>query len=516
MRNKPLWVIILLMLAGLACYSDSPVWPYELTPAPPTPTALPTPLPGEAEFERGDFAWTPASVTEASFRLDLTIVPEPLAPDLSNKSPQSCSQNSLLRVLHSAIRPDETIYHLVDCSGVVGWTPESNMLGPIFIVVNDRALTIESGVDETGAYKIEVSDPPYREDDPFRQRADCRVNDTVDVIAISGFSTGELYYKIRCTNPINPVVPNIGWTLVDNLFGPVRFRNGEVGIVPQEFESVNLTSEPGGDETVAVCEQDERVLITDSPVQRIDEDLFYELECADGIGWANQNFIVGPIPLEVGTDVLVTAPGVTNSTQARAAGVAPEDVDAAEDAELIEATPETDIDEELPPEEILIPAVPLTASPQPLTLENEVGQCVDATVTTIESYAGVEDVLYAQVDCDDASGWLDSDALFGPVDYVVGNTVQLGEAAIIGFSQRGIFLSVELFDIEGPSGGSRVVAGECAIDFDTMTPIDAELTDVGYYRSSTGSIVGVFYRAVCTNRNGERVEGWINQDRIGE
>jgi hypothetical protein len=61
-----------------------------------------------------------------------------------------------------------------------------------------------------------------------------------------------------------------------------------------------------------------------------------------------------------------------------------------------------------------------------------------------------------------------------------------------------------------------VVAGECAIDFDTMTPIDAELTDVGYYRSSTGSIVGVFYRAVCTNRNGERVEGWINQDRIGE
>ena len=255
----------LLVLAGLACYSNSSLWPYELTPAPPTPTALPTPLPDQVSFQRGDLAWAPASVTEASFRLDLTTVPEPLKPDLSNKSPQSCSQNSLLRVLWSAIRPNETIYHLVDCNGVVGWTPESTMLGPIFIVVNDRALTTEAGTDEFGMFKVEVSDPPYREEDPFLQRADCRVNDTVDVIAMSGFSTGELYYKIRCTNPINPVVPNIGWTLADNLFGPVRFRNGEVGIVPQEFGSVELTAEPDGDEVLATCEQGERVLITDSP-----------------------------------------------------------------------------------------------------------------------------------------------------------------------------------------------------------------------------------------------------------
>jgi hypothetical protein len=73
-----------------------------------------------------------------------------------------------------------------------------------------------------------------------------------------------------------------------------------------------------------------------------------------------------------------------------------------------------------------------------------------------------------------------------------------------------------LFDIEGSGGGSDVIAGDCAISFETLEPIEAILKDIGYYRSSTGNIVGVFYRAACQDKDGNTIEGWINQDRIGE
>ena len=244
------------------------------------------------------------------------------------------------------------------------------------------------------------------------------------------------------------------------------------------------------------------------PVEKIGDDLFYELECADGVGWANQIFFVGPIPLEVGTDVLITAPGVTNSTEAR--------TESADDTE--ETAPEGEIEGTAvdADDSQLAEVVPLTTNPEPLTLDNQAAECRDATVTTIDDYTGAGDVLYAQVECDGVMGWLDSTTLFGPVEYAVGDTVSLGEKALIGFNLRGIFLSISLFDIEGPSGGSSVVAGECAFDFDELTPVDAQLMDVGYYRSSTGNIVGVFYRAACSNPDGELIEGWINQDRIGE
>lgn len=498
---------MMLMLTTLACYSDNSLGLFELTPAPPTVTPLPTPLPNQAQFKIGDLAWAPASVTEAAFRLDLTTVPEPLAADLSNKSPQSCSQNSLLRILYSGIHENGQIYYLVDCRGVAGWTPGDNLLGPITIVANDRALTTEAGVDPSGAFKIELSDPPYRENDPFRQKADCKVNDTVDVLAMSGYSTGELYYKIRCAHPFNPVAQNVGWTTAEALFGPVRFRNGETGLVARESESINLVSEPNGDNIVATCQQDELVKITTTPVVRLDNDLFYEVECVGGKGWTNQDVLVGPIPFEVGTQVLVTAPGVNNSAEARQPIQAETEEPAADGGVTAEASPS-----DLP----TIPSVALTSQPEPLLLDNQVGECPDAAVTTVQAFAGVGGRLYAQVECGGTVGWLDETVLYGPVLYDVGETVMLGEKAIIGFGDRGIYLSIKLFDIEGRGGGSEVIAGDCAIDFETLEPIEATLKDIGYYRSSTGNIVGVFYWAACQDWEGNTIEGWINQDRIGE
>jgi len=506
MPLKPLLVCMLLTLAALACYSDSPFYPYELTPAPPTATPAPTPQAGQARLAVGDLAFSPTSVTEAAFRLELTRYPEPLRSDLSNKAPQPCSQNAVVEVLYSGVHLSGAVYHLIDCNGAVGWAHEDSLLGPVQIVTNNRALTNETGLDENRVFKIEVSDPPFRENDPFRQRLDCRLNDTVDVVAMIGFSTGELYYKIRCPNPLNPAIANLGWVVENALFGPVRFRNGEKGIVAEEADQIALRTEPDGGDVVATCERGQTIQITDTPVVRLGDELFYEVTCAQGIGWANQDFLVGPLPYEEGTRVLVTAPGVQNSA-ATQAPIAPDP----------ETPPEQLSDEQAaePESAPLRYVAPLTNTPgAALVAEQIVGECADATITTIQDFAGVDGEVYALVECEGVVGWLDQTVLYGRVGYAVGDTVLLAESALLGFNQRGIYLSIELFDIEGPSGGASVIAGECAFDFDTFTPIPAELLDVGYYRSSTGNVVGVFYRAACQDKDGQRIEGWINQRRI--
>jgi hypothetical protein len=322
----------------------------------------------------------------------------------------------------------------------------------------------------------------------------CKVGETVDVLAMSGFSTGELYYKIRCQDPFNPILQNVGWTPAEALFGPLRFRNGEQAIVAEEFERILLTESPTSPEAVAACERGEIVSVSATPAQRIEDDLFYEVTCADGTGWTNQTQLVGPLPFPLGSTLLLTTPGVTNSAEARARATPPTEATA-------EPTPPL--------------GVGLTETPTFLTPDNQSAFCPDASRVILKDYAGVEDTLYAQIDCDGALGWLPSAMLYGEARYAVGDEVLLGEQAVIGFNQRGIYLAVNLFDIEGPSGGSSVIAGECAFDFEAQTPVPVTLTDIGYYRASTGEVVGVFYRVACQDATGRTVEGWMNQKRIG-
>ncbi|MFP4321537.1 MAG: hypothetical protein ACLFTK_03710 [Anaerolineales bacterium] len=501
MPRRVTLVLSLLLLASLACYSDSPLWPYELTPAPATSTPLPFPDEADLTLNIGDRAYTPTT-------LRMTTLPEPLRPDLSNKSPQSCTQDSVVEVLYSGITPTNEIYHLVDCGGVVGWTLQGNLIGPVAIEVGDRALTTAAGADESGNFKIEASDPPYREDDPFRQRFDCRVGDTVEVLALTGLASGELYYRVQCPNPFNPVQPNVGWAAAETLFGPVRFQNGERGLVTLDVDALPLTETPAGDATIATCQPDEQVLITDTPAERIEDTLYYEITCEDGTGWASQEFMVGPLPFVFGERVMITVPGVRNSAET-AGELAPPD--AADATQPVLAESPTPLPPAAPPEVIL------TNQPGPPLPAAQVGTCADASVTTIQDFAGVEGELYAEITCQDATGWVPTDVLFGPVEYMLDETVQLGQNAVIGFSQRGLFLSRNIFDIEGPSGGSNVIAGACAFDLATPSaePANAELLDIGYYRSATGEVVGVFYRAQCENADGETIQGWINQDRIG-
>lgn len=507
-RAAPLLVLALLLFTTLACYSDSPLWfGGQLTATPQLATPLPIPSGEQARLQPGDRVLVAVRVDQPSVSLSLTNFPEPLKIDLSNRAPQSCSPNTPVTILHSALQENSDIYYLIDCNGAVGWAEETNFTDPVAFVVGERALTTEAGV-ENGFYKIEAANPPYDPNNPARQRYDCRVNDTVDIVDMTGFSSGELYYKIRCTNPINPVAPNIGWTTPAALFGPIRFRSGETGVVARDEEQVELTAAPQDSEVTATCDAGELVTISEQPVQRIENELFYEMTCAGGTGWANQTMILGPVRYLPGTQVLVTAlPLVAEPATATTPTSTPDGL-----------TELQNIGEALDPLSTAEPAPVETAfvllTTEPGTVE-EAGRCTDATLTEVEIIAGVEETVYARVTCEEATGWLRMADLYGEAFYGIGETVPLGEKALLGFTQQGIYLSVEIFDIQGASGGSSVIAGECAFDLTTRTPIEATITDVGYYRSSLGAIVGIFYRATCQDRDGNTIEGWLNQARIG-
>lgn len=486
-------VLFLLLLVSLACYSDSPLWPNELTPPPPSVTPLPTPQAGTSRFQVGDTAWLPKTISSQGFRAELTTYPVPAT--VNNRLP--CTPDSPLRILYTGINLDDgAIYHLVDCNRVVGWVREEGILGPVTIRANERALTLETE-GSFGSLKIEAADPPYDPNNSFRPQFDCKVNDIVDVISITGFSTGELYYKIRCANPFNPVAPNLGWTTLDKLFGPVRFRGQETGLVPNDAGEITLFSEAGDEgEEITTCPAGTRVTITDTPVQRIDDDLFYELSCGEAVGWVNQNVLVGPLLYEPDDLILVIAPVQSLSEQQPA----------------LEGTQEAAATEE-PVSTAL--TVSLTTEPAPLTPENEAGQCADGTLAPIEAIVGVGGLLYMRIQCGEIEGWLSQDFVYGPAAYAIGDTVQLGEKAVLGFNERGIYLSIDIKDIEGKSGGTSVIAGECAYDLLNPEPVPAKILAVGYLRNALLQVSDIFYRISCLDKDGNIIEGWIKQDRLG-
>ncbi|NJL94626.1 MAG: hypothetical protein HC915_13325, partial [Anaerolineae bacterium] len=158
-------------------------------------------------------------------------------------------------------------------------------------------------------------------------------------------------------------------------------------------------------------------------------------------------------------------------------------------------------------------AVPLAEEPGLPVAEEPIGECADAALATIEDLAGVDERIYARVTCEGSSGWLPAEMLYGPVQLPAGDELLLGERAVIGFNQRGIYLSVQIVDIQGPSGGADVIAGECAYDSLSGEPASATVEGVGYTRDSRGAVVDVFYRVSCAAPSGEVVSGWISQRR---
>lgn len=478
---KPMLVLSVLVLAALACYSDSPMWPYDLTEPAPSPTFIPTPGPDStARFKVGDLVIAPRKLTNPQPFLFLADHPEPVNSTLSNSS-GNCVFDEELEVLYAGHKADTEVFYLVTCKGTVGWTNEENLEGPIQIRKGQSAFTLPIDANgnpiTTGMFGIHNSQPPVF-GPPTVQ---CQVGEDVSVSAISIPGEDQIWYQVRCSG-------GIGWVEGSRLFGPLVLpgSNG-VGLVSPEVESISLTTAPGADEVVGECPGDS--IIETQNLELVDETAYYHITCNDQDGWTTQENLI-QLPFLPDTLLLIEVPQVEKEV-------------VADDAVVAEDT-EATVDDTLEGEDVVLTA-PITENPGNESDDNPaIGECVTLTIAPILDVTFRNSQFFYQVTCDEQTGWLNEIYALVNADFTPDDVVAITEAGLVGAgSEAGFYVSEEPQTLAGPRGSK----GACELNTQAIINDYAYLDQAGFLR--------VYYQITCRDvETGEDLLGWALQSRL--
>ncbi|MCI0709268.1 MAG: hypothetical protein L0154_03815 [Chloroflexi bacterium] len=480
---KPMLVLSVLVLAALACYSDSPVWPNELTQPPPSPTFLPTPgTDSTALFKVGDTVIAPRSKqTVPQPFLYVADHPEPVNSTLTNSS-GNCVFDDELEVLYAGHKSETEIYYLVTCRGSVGWTKQDNLEGPIEIRTGQNALTLPIDANgnpiTTGMFGIHNSQPPVF----GPATVQCQVGEDVGVIAISVPESGKIWYQVRCSG-------GIGWVEGIRLFGPLVLPgHGGIGLVSPEVESITLTSAPGGGDVVSECPGDS-IAITEG-LELVEETAYYLLSCNGEEGWTTQEAL-NALPFLPNTLLLIEVPQL-DEEPAEGEGAA-EDTEAPVD----EGGEEGD-------EEVVLTA-PITENPGNPSDDNPtVGQCENFTIAPILDASIRNEQFFYQVTCGENTGWLSEFYALITADFQSDDIVAITEAGVVGTGNEAAFY---LSEVPQTVAGARGTIGACELG--------TQATINNYTPLEQADILRVYYQITCRNRDtGEDLVGWALQSRL--
>lgn len=479
---KPMLVLAVLVLATLACYSDSPLWPNELTPAPPSPTFIPTPGPDStARFDVGDLVIAPRRVTNPQPFLYLADYPEPVDNALKNRS-GTCLFDDELEILYAGHTSETAVYYLIACKGSVGWASEENLEGPIEIRKGQTALTLPIDANgnpiTTGMFGIHNTQPPVF----GPATVQCQVGEDVSVSAISVPEPEQIWYQVRCSG-------GIGWVESTRLFGPLVLpAHGGVGLVSPEVESITLTSAPGGGDVVSECPGDS--IVVTGGLELVDEIPYYLLSCNGEQGWTTQESL-NALPLLPNTLLLIEVPQL--------------DEEPVEGEEAVEDT-EAPADEggEDNSEEAVLTA-PITENPGNTSDDNPaVGQCANLSIVPILDVTVRNEQFFYQVNCNENTGWLSEFYALITADFQSDDVVAITEAGVVGTGDEAAFyLSEEPQTV----AGARGTIGACELG------TQATINDYTYLEQA--DILRVYYQITCRNRDtGEDLVGWALQSRL--
>lgn len=497
--TKPLLVLTALMLAALACYSDSPLWPYELTQPPPSPTFLPTPdgVSTTAKFGPGDFVTGLRDPADPSPFLDLTNFPIPLT--VTNASRENCNFGRAYEVLYTGTDAAGDVYQLIACQGSVGWTNENRLVGLQFLP-GQSALT--RPVDPSGRplinnqFAIHNQEPMPNQPPPIAVLANvqCTVNEVVDVINLQALDENNIWYQVRCTNG------QFGWVDQTRLFGPLELPAvGGVGVVNPAGTGIPLTASPepvATSNTIGMCAPD--TIVTTQGLELANEIVYYLLEC-DGVrGYTIQDELI-ELPYVPDSYILVYVPVVEEEEEETVDGEISETTDTTDDS--IEA----DGGGEGEPEVVVLTA-PLTEHPGLPDDDNPVvGECPTNSIVYIKDATATDfDHLAYEVECGDQSGWLDQFYVLLKANFATDSQVAITVAGFVGNTQaeRAFYVS----DVPKRVAGARGAIGVCQVD--TLATI------VDYATIETASGIGFYYQIVCQTPDGTELTGWSEQDRL--
>ena len=514
-------VVISLLLASLACYSDQIPGVLELTPYY-TPT--PFPVAENARFGVLEEVLAPKEAGSAFF--NLTTDPEPLLDSLVN-SKTMCQGNSAAQVLYAGTDSSGT-YYLVECSGSVGWALEDRLAGPLKFATGNLALTVAA----VGSQAVAILDDNLQPM-PMNPLLSCKPETIVSVSEIraadpDGDSIKDVFYRIECP------VGNNGWVTNADLAGPVEMNVEDRALALSSVDATfgdpyGLTNEPAPVTDANAVEGDcyEGSILVAKEAQLVGDSVYYKMECGEIEGWTSQDRFVGPLLYNVDDHtVIYIEPQFIFSDQVPAELTG--EVAVVGDEEVQDSGAAT---EEQPPaaeedaapsgeEERKVvqytPPLYLTDKPGPAIPAGEdanvVGQCTSNTAAHIEEFAVLESIYY-RISCDECAatetdsdgeavcttyetrnGWVEQKYLEGPIDYVPGQMVTFKATSLaIETSEDGVEYARIPANLAGASALGRYT------EFGGRCPFDegVEVTGVVLEKARTSNTFSFYYQIQC-------------------
>ncbi|MBI5928269.1 MAG: hypothetical protein HY862_03105 [Chloroflexi bacterium] len=491
--SRPLLVIIALLMAALACYSDDPdpLGIFEFTPVPPTGTPLPAPSASDpAKYVLSDLLLCPRPTGGGASQCFVTNNPEDLSAGVINAS-GSCEYDTELEVLYIGRLNPETIYYLIACGGTVGWVNENRLMGPVRFPRGESALTTAEGA-EGDLFPISSQKPPTP-----GPKINCQVNEVVEVLESAGDpQTGQIWNLIRCSG-------GAGWVEQERLFGPLPLPGtGGLGMIRPDGETAPVTNAPEApttDNTIGECAPN--TVITTNNIQRLGDTAFYNLTCGDLQGWVEDTYLI-EILYRPDSLVLIEVP--KPATPAPAVGAESSDTGDTGTTDGTDATDATATAEAVVPL-----TAPMTENPEFATDSNVIGECPTDTIVQLKQTTLVTGEFFYQIECADKTGWVYNDYVLTGVKFFVGTDVQISEKGFIGDGPNAGFY---IKDEAGYLGSNRGSSGACKVD------TTAHILTIEVNPDATGGGVTVYYQLTCENADEAsdtpELTGWVSQERL--
>lgn len=386
--KKPLLVILFLLLASMACYSDSPLWVFGVTDTPPTATSLPQPNPNEYPAKLGPseraLAPRPSSPQQAFFFV--TSLPEELIPGVRNAS-GSCEYGSELEVLYighewqnfngsvfvdnisiANAESSTTLYDFNDGASDA-WRVQDDGIG-----AEDESLNVAND----GVFNEMGEDGAERESNPalslnlnfsgedWRARFVSSVTD-IDLFATAETLSAMIYVPADKDNFTANIFIRGGWANIVHASDRQALNPGAWNTISLDLSTIgNLGS----------------VTEIGIEVGPNPDNTWYLVACTGTVGWAAEERIAGPVLFSRGESAL-TRPIDNRGNPIREGG--PFAIYGAADSTSIQ-----------------LPPTVQCGSP---------GDVVDVTDVT-----SIDQDLYYEIRCNNGSiGWVTGDRLFGPL-----------------------------------------------------------------------------------------------------
>ncbi len=406
--KKPLVVLLFLLVASLACYSDSPLWVFGVTEVPPTSTFLPEPdtnYPAKYSPDQLVLAPEPAEREQPFFFV--TRLPGELLSGVRNAS-GSCEYGDTLEILYIGHIFDETTDQIyLDEMSLVPAEGDSEVLYNFddgntadWAILESEAVTGSVGLESLEGINYSDAASIRYQLNPLWSFLD---EDAVDVSNASGVLSldTDIRGSTRLAGAYARFDTSNDWSAYQSLSMRVFVPAQAVGYRIDVYLKTGTGEEAVSTERMALTSGEWTTITVDlssmgdlSDVRELGLRVgpsptrtYYLVTCAGTVGWVNENRIAGPVAIARG-----------QSAQTLNVGIRPGP-----------ATGGFQLHEGAEP--------PTNAATPPSSRTCEVGEVVDVTdISAVEDVTGQFKIWY-QIFCPTSGvqGWVAEDRLFGPL-----------------------------------------------------------------------------------------------------